>query len=115
MSYDNLMYTASSIYFICYLPEFYANYINKNANLYNVFEKILMLIATTFALSYAILINNNALILNYTPIIILDIIALSMRSYYALKNRKIDVRITHNLREFKNNYNNVEIVNPIHE
>ena len=111
MSYDHLMYTASTIYFICYLPEFYANYINKNANLYNVFEKILMLIASTFALSYSIFINNNPLILNYTPILILDIIALSMRSYYAFKNRKRDVRITHNFQQFKNND---DIINPIH-
>jgi uncharacterized protein with PQ loop repeat len=108
------MYTASTIYFVCYLPEFYANYINKNANLYNVFEKILMLIASSFALSYSIFINNNALILNYTPILILDLIALFMRSYYALKNRKIDVRITHNFQQFKNNYND-DTINSIHD
>jgi hypothetical protein len=87
------MNTASILFFICYIPEYYANYINKNANLYNVFEKILILSATTFALSYSIKNNNQALIINYGPLFALDIIALYMRGYYAFKNRNRDVRL----------------------
>ena len=41
MSNEYLMNTASILFFICYIPEFYANYINKNANTYNVFEKVI--------------------------------------------------------------------------
>ena len=33
MSNDYLMNTASTLFFICFIPEFYANYVNKNANL----------------------------------------------------------------------------------
>jgi len=93
MTYNYLMNTASILFFICYIPEFYANYVNKNANLYNVFEKIVMLSATTFALSYSIKIKNQSLIINYGPIFILDFIALNMRCYYAYKNRNYDVSV----------------------
>lgn len=93
MEEDYLMNTATFLYFICYVPEFYANYVNKNANIYNVFEKIVMLGGTGFALGYAISINNDALIFNYGPIFALDTIALFMRGYYAYKNRYIDVTV----------------------
>jgi uncharacterized protein with PQ loop repeat len=93
MSNDYLMNTASTLFFICYIPEFYANYVNKNANLYNVLEKIILFSATTFALSYSIKINNQALIINYGPLFALDCIALYMRCYYAYKNRNRDVRV----------------------
>jgi hypothetical protein len=93
MSSDYLMNTATVLYLVCYAPEFYANYINKNANLYNVFEKVVMLTATSFGLGYAVSIENQTLIANYGPLVALDSIALLMRSYYAYKNRHIDVRI----------------------
>jgi len=113
MTADYLMNTASVLYFICYLPEFYANYENKNANVYNVFEKIVMLLACSFALQYAITIHNNALIINYAPTITLDIIALIMRSYYAYLNRKRNVKILYNVKDADYpQYNNT--MNPIH-
>ena len=82
MSKDYLMYIASIGYFICYVPDFFANVINKNANIYNVYEKFIILISTTFALSYSITINNNALIINYAPIIFLDFISLNKSFLY---------------------------------
>jgi lipid-A-disaccharide synthase-like uncharacterized protein len=91
--YEYLMNVASSLFFICYIPEFYANYKNKNANLYNVFEKIVMIGGSAFALSYALQTENNALIVNYAPIFTLDAIALFIRAYYAYINRHIDVSI----------------------
>lgn len=97
------MNTASVLYVVCYLPEFYANYENKNANIYNVFEKIITLIACSCALSYSISINNKSLIINYAPALSLDIIALLMRSYYAYNNRNRDVKVIYN--------KNVETVN----
>ena len=96
MTHDYLMNIASVLYFICYVPEFYANYVNKNANLNNVIEKVVMLIATIFALSYSLKINNQALIINYAPVFTLDVVALSMRSYYAYKNRNRDVKVIEN-------------------
>ena len=83
MSSDYLMYSASFLYLSCYIPELYANYKNKNANVYNIPEKIIMLTATSLGLSYAIINQNTALIVNYGPMISLDIIALLMRLYYA--------------------------------
>jgi len=103
---EYLMNTASIIYFLCYIPEFYANWRNKNANNYNVLEKIVIVIGTSFALNYAMNIKNKALIINYTPLLTLDIIALSMRSYYAWRNRSIDVRVLENV--------HTDIENPIH-
>ena len=96
MSDDYLMNIASILFFTCYVPEFYANFINKNANINNVIEKIVMLIATTFAFSYSLKINNKSLIINYGPLFALDIIALSMRSYYAYRNRNINVKVIEN-------------------
>ena len=106
MSEEYLMNIASILFFICYIPEYYANYINKNCNFYNVTEKIIILTATIFALSYSIKINNQALIINYAPIFVLDSIALYMRCYYAFKNRNREVRIKNDLGH--------DIENPMH-
>ena len=38
MSHDYLINTATAMYIICYVPELYANYKNKNANIYNLPE-----------------------------------------------------------------------------
>jgi hypothetical protein len=110
MSDDFLMNIASTLYFICYIPEFYANYANKNANLNNVIEKIVILIATTFAFSYSLKINNQALIINYGPVFALDIVALSMRSYYAYKNRNINVKVIEN-----GDLSMHDVENPMHD
>ena len=86
MSYDYLINTATVLYVVCYIPELYANYKNKNANIYNIPEKVVIFIGTSFAFAYAIVLDDNALIINYGPILALDIIALFMRIYYAYKN-----------------------------
>ena len=113
MSTDYLMNTSSILFFICYIPEFYANYINKNANYYIVCDKIIILLATSFAFSYSILINNNALIINYGPLLFLDFVALSMRGYYAYKNRNRNVRVLKNS-QYSNNKLITDIENPLH-
>lgn len=82
------MNVASALYIVCYVPELYANYKNKNANAYNIPEKIVMLTATGFALSYAIVNQDQALMLNYVPIFGLDVIAFLMRLYYMRKGPK---------------------------
>jgi hypothetical protein len=86
MSHDYLINIATGLYIVCYVPELYANYKNKNANIYNLPEKVLILAGTIFSLSYAILNENQALISNYSPIFALDLIAFLMRSYYVLHN-----------------------------
>ena len=92
MNPDTLMNTATALFFLCYIPEFYANYINKNANVYNVVEKVILLVGTGFALGYAVQTHNQALIINYAPLFSIDVAALSMRAYYAYRNRARDVR-----------------------
>lgn len=106
--YDYLMNTASVCFFICYIPEFYANYKNKNANIYNLIEKVVLLGATGFALGYSLSIKNDSLIINYAPLFGLDTIALFMRFYYVYKNRNIDVTLHIPVME-----NDIE--NPIHD
>lgn len=105
MNPDALMNTATALYFVCYAPEFYANFVNKNANTYNVLEKIVMLLATGFGLGYAISIQNRTLIINYGPLFGLDTIALLIRVYYAYKNRFRDVRVVE--------IPNTVVVNPV--
>lgn len=110
------MNIASVLFFICYFPEYYANFINKNANYYNILEKVLILIGSSFALQYAIEINNQPLIINYAPILTLDSIALLMRLYYAYRNRNRNVKVLYkNPIETINIDSQEEIVeNPIH-
>lgn len=86
MAAEYLMYCASVIYFCCYVPEMYANYKNKNVNIYNIPEKVMMLIGTSFALSYSLINNNPTLLTNYGPLFAFDIISVAMRLYYANKN-----------------------------
>ena len=86
MDYDYLINTASALYIICYIPELYANYKNKNANVYNLPEKVLLLLGTGFSLSYAVLNDNQALITNYAPLFALDLVAFFMRLHYVMNN-----------------------------
>lgn len=93
MAYDYLINTASGLFFICYIPELYANYKNKNANFYNMPEKIILLLASSFALAYSIANEDVSLIANYAPILGLDIVAFLMRLYYVCKNKEDIVEI----------------------
>jgi len=83
MNPDYLMYIATFLYLSCYIPELYANYKNKNANIYNIPEKVIMLAASSFGLSYAVVTQNIPLTVNYAPFLALDVVALWMRMYYA--------------------------------
>ena len=88
--HDYLMNIASALFFVCYIPELYANYKNKNANIYNVPEKIVVFIGTSFAFAYSIVNNDSALMANYGPILFLDTTALLMRVFYArLRDNRI--------------------------
>ena len=87
-----LMYSASILYFTCYIPELYANYKNKNGNIYNVPEKVIMIIASTLGLTYALLNENTELITNYAPLLLLDTFALLMRLYYAYINHYLLIK-----------------------
>ena len=86
MGYEYLMNVSSGLFLVCYIPELYANYKNKNANIWNIPEKVLVLLGTTLAFSYSILNQDQSLMINYGPILFLDIVALSMRSYYVYRN-----------------------------
>ena len=82
------MNISSALFFICYIPELYANWKNQNANVYNMPEKVIMLVGSCFAFSFALMNEDIALISNYGPIMTLDMIALVMRLYYVIKNRQ---------------------------
>lgn len=86
------MNIASILYIGCYVPELYANYKNKNSNIYNLPEKIIIFIGTSFAFSYSLINMDTALLINYGPILILDLIALLMRAHYAYKNAYVEQR-----------------------
>jgi uncharacterized protein with PQ loop repeat len=89
MAYDPLMNIASALFFICSIPELYANWKNKNANFYNMPEKAVLVLASGFAFAYAVVNNDIALLVNYGPLLGLDIIAFIMRLYYVYKNKPI--------------------------
>uniref|UniRef100_A0A6C0K0Z9 PQ-loop repeat-containing protein n=1 Tax=viral metagenome TaxID=1070528 RepID=A0A6C0K0Z9_9ZZZZ len=87
MEHDYLMNIATILFFACYIPELYANYKNKNANMYNLPEKVVVLTGSAFAFAYAYATDNQVLIINYAPLLTLDILAFLMRAYYVYKNR----------------------------
>lgn len=87
-SFDYLMNICTVCYLVCYVPDLYGNWKNKNANCWNIPEKVLIFIGTGFALAYSVLINDQALIVNFAPLFILDGASLGLRSYYACKNRQ---------------------------
>jgi uncharacterized protein with PQ loop repeat len=91
--YEYLMNISTGLYLVCYIPELYANYKNKNANFWNVPEKIILFAGTSFSLAYGIMIQDSALIYNYAPLFCLDAIALSMRGYYAYQNRHAETHV----------------------
>ena len=86
--YDYLMNICTACYLVCYVPDLYANYKNKNANVWNIPEKVMIFIGTGFALAFAVLTEDTALITNFAPLFILDGASMGMRSYYAYKNRR---------------------------
>ena len=88
MEHEYLMNIASGLYLICYIPELYANYKNKNANMYNMPEKVVILIGTVFAFAYSIVNNDVSLMANYGPILLLDVVAMVMRGYYVVYYRE---------------------------
>ena len=90
MEPEALMNTATTLFFICYIPEFYANYVNKNANWYNVLEKVVMIMGTGFALGYAINIKNDALIISSFKISSLLLDSLKKKLFYN-KNISFDL------------------------
>lgn len=49
-------------------------------------EKVVILVGSTFALSYSIMLEDRTLMINYAPLFALDFIAFVMRAYYACKN-----------------------------
>ena len=110
MAADYLMYTTSALFFLCYIPDLYANYKNKNANIYNLPEKVIIFIATCLALSYSIINNNIPLITNYGPLLFFDGVSLVMRLYYVRQNLLLE---NNNYNEKVNNENvdNINIDN----
>jgi hypothetical protein len=114
MPQEYLMNIASILFFICYIPEFYANYRNKNANIYNLFEKIFITCGTGFGLGYSLTTDSQALVINYSTLFTLDMIALCMRGYYAYKNYGRDVRVLlNNTEEVMNEADKDVVFNPI--
>lgn len=87
MGLDYLMYLASVFYFFGYIPDIYANWVNKNANIYNLPERILFLTGSCFAVSYSVIIHDNILIVSYVPLLAVEIFTLFMRIYYCQLNR----------------------------
>ena len=60
---DYLMYSATAVWLFTAVPELYANYINKNANMYNLPEKILGITGLSLALACAVITKDKPLII----------------------------------------------------
>ena len=83
---DYLMYTATALYFSCYVPILYADVKNRNANLNNLPERVLSLIAGMFAVIYSTRIHSIPLMVNYIPHVILESFVLVIKIVYVYHN-----------------------------
>jgi len=93
---DGFMYAATVFYFLCYAPGVYSDFKNKNANIYNLPEKLLSLSATTFGLIYAVRIYNVPLMINYGPHLVMETTTLLYKIYYIYQNRSSGAPIISN-------------------
>jgi len=87
MQDEDLMFAASALYFVCYAPIVYADWKNKNANAYNLPERLISLAATTLAFVYSLRIQNISLLTNYGPHLVMETLTLLFKVYYVSKNR----------------------------
>jgi uncharacterized protein with PQ loop repeat len=86
MDDDYLMYIATSLYFACYVPILYADFKNKNANLNNLPERVLSIVAGLFAIIYAIRVDSTPLKVNYIPHVIIESLVLGVKIVYVYRN-----------------------------
>jgi uncharacterized protein with PQ loop repeat len=84
---DFVMYSATAFNVVSVLPELYANYVNKNANVYNLPEKIMLVLGCSLGMTYGILSNNTPVFINYLCFVVLESISFGMRVYYSLYNK----------------------------
>ena len=78
MSFDYLMYCMSFLYFCRCSHEIYLHQYN---NYIHLSHKIIMSVATIFALSYSIINKNSVLIISYGFICLLDVFTLLLMLY----------------------------------
>lgn len=81
------MFAASALYFVCYAPIVYADWKNKNANVYNLPERFISLAATTLGFVYSLRIKNISLLTNYGTHLVMETLTLFFKVYYVSKNR----------------------------
>jgi uncharacterized protein with PQ loop repeat len=112
MNDDVFMYLATVLYFMCYAPGVYADFKNKNANIYNLPEKIISLCATTFGLIYSVRINNIPLIVNYGPHLIMETTTLLFKIQYIYQNR---TEVLRNSLHTTVDEKTTDDINPIHK
>ena len=82
-----IMYCATGLIMCNKVVEIGATYKNKNANMNNLPERILSLIANCLGMIFAVYTQNNPIFINYTCISFLDSVSLIVRSYYASYNK----------------------------
>lgn len=114
MDDDSFMYAATILYFICYAPSVYADYKNKNANIYNLPEKLVSLCATTFGLVYSIRIDNTPLMVNYGPHLVMETITLLFKLRYIYQNWSTKDKIYIGCKDKTRDVRETDVVTPIH-
>jgi len=65
--------------------------------MYNMPEKVLMILGTSLAFAFSVVTEDTSLIANYGPILALDIIACATRAYYVYKSRATKVHTVEKL------------------
>jgi len=86
MSENYLMYTSIVLHSLCYIPIVYADVKNKNANMYNLPDRFISILAIIFGGAYAYRINNTTLMLNYVIFLVLESGNICTKLYFIRKN-----------------------------
>jgi hypothetical protein len=92
----------------------YADYKNKNANVYNLPEKLVSLCATAFGLVYSIRIDNTPLMVNYGPHLAMETITLLFKLQYIYQNWSNKDKIYISSKDNTHDDCETDVVTPIH-
>ena len=84
--YDFLLYMATALFLSCSIPTIFADIKNKNCNIYNLPECMLVIVACALGIAYGMSIQNMAVVISYSPSICIETVVLCVKTYYAYQN-----------------------------
>lgn len=97
MNDEYLLYTAISLYSLCYIVVFYADIKNKNTTIYNLPDRFMVFTASTLTAIYSYRIKNYTFFVNYIILLVLESCNICIKIYFIRKNYVKNLQPTTNM------------------